>query len=276
MSMGLKIFKSYWTCGSDDTYTAENYPTACVNQETQEACNKLSYKCIWTLGKGCIGEELSGVACGEQIQHNQDTLGQDECPCVGITDLPGNVTAFVNLTADKPITAEYPASIGSTCKAWDDGVHPACTGSGEKPVWCASRWCFVDACTCRLSVPPKTVMYFPGGTIMDRPIYYSYATCDVSFASKSNASADTYTYSGARNKTACVTQATEADCSKLGDKCTWMPVAKRFGYYGCVGTELATLCSPSAPKSSAPRMPNVFPVALLFMLAMPLHSSFTE
>jgi len=53
---GKNLYYSYETCGSADTWTEKNHGTACVNQDTEDACGRLS-RCRWT-GSRCLGAEL--------------------------------------------------------------------------------------------------------------------------------------------------------------------------------------------------------------------------
>jgi len=54
---GKNLYYSYETCGSPDTWTAENHPEACVNQETEEECDE-NARCAWIEGR-CLGRELA-------------------------------------------------------------------------------------------------------------------------------------------------------------------------------------------------------------------------
>jgi len=53
---GKNLYYSYETCKSADTWTEENHPEACVNQDTEDECGLLT-RCAWT-GKRCLGREL--------------------------------------------------------------------------------------------------------------------------------------------------------------------------------------------------------------------------
>jgi len=53
---GKNLYYSYETCGSADTWTEKNHEDACVNQDTEGDCSKLS-RCSWT-GDRCLGSEL--------------------------------------------------------------------------------------------------------------------------------------------------------------------------------------------------------------------------
>jgi len=75
---------------------------------------------------------------------------------------------------------DYPGDYGSTCKAWKEPGHQACSDLStypptELPIseqadWCYSPWCYVDPCNCDASDATKSD-YFPG------TLFYSTATC---------------------------------------------------------------------------------------------------
>lgn len=62
----------------------------------------------------------------------------------------------------------YPAEIGGTCEAWDQGTHPMCRGK-DAPKWCKQRWCYVDPCTCDLPQKPKATRDRLASWAKDRP-----------------------------------------------------------------------------------------------------------
>jgi len=102
--------------------------------------------------------------------------GSAECPCIGLDNVPGEVPLYYDGKK-----AMYPADIGGSCEAWDDGVYPDACEEGGKPGkgkgFCAEPWCYVDPCNCDLETPPKSSKGIPGGMSQGRPLYYSYATC---------------------------------------------------------------------------------------------------
>lgn len=104
-------------------------------------------------------------------------IGSPKCPCIGLSNLAGETVVVLNGTTK----ARYPASVGSHCKAWDDGQEPLSCKTGGKPGkgngWCAKQWCFVDPCNCELEVKPKASSYLPDGMYQGKPVYYSYDTC---------------------------------------------------------------------------------------------------
>jgi len=53
---GKNLYYSYETCGSADTWTEKYHGEACVNQDTEGECGRLS-RCRWT-GERCLGAEL--------------------------------------------------------------------------------------------------------------------------------------------------------------------------------------------------------------------------
>jgi len=141
--------------------------------------------------------------------------GSAQCRCIGIDNLPGNVTVALG-----GHQVQYPLSFGTHCDAWDAGVHPDCTGFNSA-AWCGQHWCFVDPCSCNLATTPVVSSYFPDALSNGRPLYYSYATCGA---------VDHFTAES--HDTACVNQASLSACSAL-DRCEW--TLDR----GCVGRDLA-------------------------------------
>jgi len=77
---GLSLYYSYETCGSEDTFTAEHNPDACVNQMREEECLALTApaghaKCAWT-GTACLGWEIvEHPLCHEEVQRLSATGG---------------------------------------------------------------------------------------------------------------------------------------------------------------------------------------------------------
>jgi len=53
---GKNLYYSYETCGSADTWTEKHNVDACVNQDDEADCTRLS-RCAWT-GSRCLGTEL--------------------------------------------------------------------------------------------------------------------------------------------------------------------------------------------------------------------------
>lgn len=60
MFQGRRLYYSYSTCNSTDTWTSDNNAGACVNQKSADTCSALS-KCRWTEYSGCLGMELAAV-----------------------------------------------------------------------------------------------------------------------------------------------------------------------------------------------------------------------
>jgi len=99
--------------------------------------------------------------------------GTATCPCVGIDNIEGDLTA----TLKDGKTAKYPKDLGARCEAWDQNNHPKCSGDGES--WCKSKWCYVDPCNCEdIAAHPKPANYMPGAKYQGKPVHFSYATCD--------------------------------------------------------------------------------------------------
>lgn len=120
----------------------------------------------------------SYATCGaaDQWAKGLPVLGEARCRCTGFQNAPGET--IVDLGKGK--TMPYPADIGGECLAWDNDRHPDCKGgdANKKPTWCNQAWCFVDPCSCDIEVPPKQSMYLPKAGFQNRPVYYSYATCN--------------------------------------------------------------------------------------------------
>lgn len=233
---GKPIFYSYETCGSTDSFTPEYYDTACVNQRTQSSCLALS-KCSWSLSKGCVGAALSGAQCALVRQNDEKIWGADQCKCIGLSGMNGSVVVQTLQGTAIP----YPASLGSTCQAWHDGVHPACLSNGAKPGWCSKRWCFVDPCQCTSTVP-RVANFLPEAAFQGNSMYYSFSTCGES---------DDYTT--LVNKDACVNQMTQAECTAQS-RCAWTFMGNDVGTV-CRGREFATFCA-GPPRSGAQRLPG--------------------
>lgn len=60
---GKTAYFSYATCGSEDSWTAAHKGQYCIEQKTQEGCEKMS-KCAWN-GKECLGKALVDI-CAKQ------------------------------------------------------------------------------------------------------------------------------------------------------------------------------------------------------------------
>merc|ERR1719486_1492425 len=109
----------------------------------------------------------SGGRCENKPQGSLH--GKNECRCVGVNDLKGYFAVQINYRH-----IQYPADLGASCAAWDQGTHPECK-EGVPPQWCTQKWCYVDPCSCNLEVLPKvtsTDIKYQG-----QPAYYSYTTC---------------------------------------------------------------------------------------------------
>lgn len=217
---GKTLYYSYETCGSADEWTAANHKQACVVETTAEGC-KTKPKCLWS-GQKCMGKELVDHCA---TKTHGFTYGRGNCRCVGISGKPG--TAQVTYGSQ---VVTYPADAGSSCKAWEQDVHPDCKNATSAPDWCGQEWCYVDPCKCQLQEPPKITSQtwrFQG-----KAAYYSYATCGAK---------DSWT-AGEFAK-ACVNQKDADACTKL-EHCGWTGSK-------CMGKELATQCqAPTMPPTT--------------------------
>lgn len=247
---GHPVYYSYATCGGDDLFTAELHSAACVNQKSEADCGKLE-KCLWAGGK-CAGKEVQGV-CSTKVDETK--YGAENCKCVGIEGLDGSVEAKPNGKL-----MEFPAEYGSTCKAWEENLHPDCKGDGvgEKPKWCDKAWCWVDPCSCTQAEPPKVTSNWLGHDVrfQGKIMYYSYTTCGAQ---------DLFTEK--YNIKACVNQKT-ADRCEMEEKCAWTGTR-------CLGKELVETCrgEPSSSLTLPPMPPMPFKsgaLALAPLAVLPL------
>jgi len=186
---GKPVHFSYATCGGSDSYTAKEH--AKTKKDIEETCS---------------------------VNVNAKKWGAEECRCVGVGPQPG--TTKVNVK-DKMVA--FPADTGATCEKWEEDNHPDCQVD-DPPDWCSQAWCYVDPCSCKLEISPKTSSYLPDSYYQGKPVYFSYATCG---------GIDAFT--AAEHKTACVNQKTSDACAGL-DKCAW--TGKE-----CLGKELVSVCN---------------------------------
>lgn len=106
--------------------------------------------------------------------------GDSKCPCIGIDYSSANTT-FNPIAINDGISSthgDFPAELGTSCKAWDDKSHPLCKSSSP-PDFCKQRWCFVDPCNCDLPGTDKqsSSTYLSTWTYHKKPLHYSYETC---------------------------------------------------------------------------------------------------
>jgi len=210
---GKPVHFSYATCGGKDSYSSESE-------------KKKSEKAI-------------AQTCAVEVDSKK--WGAENCRCIGVSPQPGTTKVMI-----KGKHVDFPADTGAVCNAWEKDNHPECD-SDDAPDWCGQSWCYVDPCSCTLPTPPKTTSYLPESTYLEKPIYYSYATCG---------GKDSWT---AGNKKACVNQKTPAACAK-NDKCAW--TGKE-----CLGKELVNVCGleeKSGSWSSKALIALVLPVLALF------------
>jgi len=162
---GKSMYWSYATCGEDDSFSASN-PTACVNQPTSALCMGME-GCAWD-GSQCLGRELV-EDCQLADQMPEETFGTKTCRCVG-WEKNGSMNIKIG-----DITTTYPATMGSSCSDWDNGVYADCKNE-TPPAWCLQKWCYVDPCDCTLpSSQPKQSS--SGALYKGQPVYWSYGTC---------------------------------------------------------------------------------------------------
>eukprot|EP00438_Fugacium_kawagutii_P024900 Skav236048 [mRNA] locus=scaffold2566:11128:19466:+ [translate_table: standard] len=101
---------------------------------------------------------------------NVSRYGSGACPCIGFDNLEGEAVTLIDGKMVK-----YPADLGSSCDAWDAGVHPDCTKAGGE--WCKQPWCYVDPRQCKLDVLPTMSTYMPTARCYKHmPLFYSYST----------------------------------------------------------------------------------------------------
>lgn len=189
-------------------------PAAC----DETACNDFKKNVDFEAGTGqlhLLQAKATKIVNAEEIEQDPKVeLGDDDCQCIGL-DLEGLGQVVVG-----SITVPYPASTGSYCAAWDEGLWPGDCDGDDAADWCKSKWCYVDPCKCSLSVPPKVTtqdIKWQGAQA-----YWSYATCG---------GKDTFS---AGNEKACVNQKEEDACKKL-DSCAWDGKL-------CLGKELVDHC----------------------------------
>jgi len=194
---GKPVHFSYATCSGTDSYTAE---------EDKKTAKDIEATCA--------------------VDVDEAKWGAEECRCVGIGPQPGSTKVTI-----KNKLVDFPADTGATCNKWEEDNHPDCQGT-DPPDWCSQAWCYVDPCSCKLAVAPKTSSYLPDSNYQGKPVYYSYATCG-----------GTDAYTGAEHKKACVNQKTSEACNG-NKKCAW--TGKE-----CLGKELVNVCKFETTKSES-------------------------
>merc|ERR550514_1576476 len=224
-SGGDPVYYSYATCGDTDDWTCQgDDPTkrACTCNADETACGGAD-GCAWNGGK-CVGEELVN-GCTAEIAEDAD------CPCIDLSQIDASDAPGYPLYN----SVDYPAVVGTTCKAWDKSSDPSCDSATDG--WCVDAWCYVDPCTCKTGNAKKS-SYFPGlQTITGDPVYYSYATCGVGTDDFTCSSSDP-------TNRACTCNTAEATCGAAAG-CAWKDGA-------CVGEELAGGCLPEAKPTPIP------------------------
>lgn len=141
---GKDLHYSYATCGGVDTFA-----------DSDTAASMEAWQAVKSTCANPVDEKKWGV---------------DTCKCIGIDGQPGNTV--VTLGEDK---VKYPADVGATCKAWDEGLHTECKVDNP-PQWCHKKWCYIDACSCDKDVW-KAACYLPGASYQGKPMFFSYTAC---------------------------------------------------------------------------------------------------
>merc|ERR1712048_304807 len=167
-SSGDPAYYSYETCGSADSFTgsaADLSKVACPLIKDEAKCGARS-DCGWADTGRCLGIEYLN-ACPDSIDDHED------CSCIDASHIDAS---------DEPKypfyeagNVDYPAAVGSFCKAWDKTADPGCDGATDG--WCLDAWCYVDPCTCKHGIPVASG-YFPNlKTDTGDRLFYSYQTC---------------------------------------------------------------------------------------------------
>lgn len=213
---GDRVFYSYATCGAENQYSCTSDDVAeedrgCPCNTDETSCSADS-KCVFKDGK-CIGSELAGGCLADQAQK---AIPAENCQCISLANIDSSAQA------DYPHygSVDYPAAVGTSCRAWDSVSDPGCAGA-DAPGWCTSAWCYVDPCSCQAADAVKS-SYFPNlDTMHGQPLYYSYATC--------GGGEDSFTCSADDEaKRACACNTKESTC---GAGCYWDKTR-------CIGEEL--------------------------------------
>jgi len=147
---GNSLYYSYVTCEGTNTY---------------DSLKKQSSKSEWPWSKRKKTTETEAVP---------DMYGLSECQCIGIEGIEGNLTGVVNGTE---VTDLYPADVGSSCTAWDEGKYPGSCDTNSPEDWCSQPWCYVDQTNCVVSDGPYETEVLPNATFHGAVLYYSYVAC---------------------------------------------------------------------------------------------------
>eukprot|EP00927_Polykrikos_kofoidii_P032241 TRINITY_DN27529_c0_g1_i1.p1 TRINITY_DN27529_c0_g1~~TRINITY_DN27529_c0_g1_i1.p1 ORF type:complete len:1769 (+),score=232.36 TRINITY_DN27529_c0_g1_i1:539-5308(+) len=228
--LGNDLYYSYETCEGYDFFSEERSANLCFRNNNTVSCLE-NEMCYWSrVYQKCIVKKLKS-SCERRIPYQ--IYGHPDCRCVGIRNLPGTTTIhFYNDTM-----LEYPASTGSVCESWDDGLHlGACTDQdrtiGNGTDWCAARWCYVDPCYCSIPTDPENSTYLPYSSRRAHRLAVSYATCtDAAMTDSPDEETG--------KSMLCNVLKTPELCTDLGAKdCTWAVMIKR-----CVPIDLLPMCS---------------------------------
>jgi hypothetical protein len=138
---GHKIYYSYTTCGSKDSYSAKD-----SDEDRKEAIEK---------------------SCSDDA--DEELWGKKDCQCAGFTPEDGVVQVLNGKTV-----LEYQADYGANCAAWDSNNDPACMEDGA-PSYCKEKWCYVSSDCKEGGV--KTSKLMPDATVDGKTVQYSYSTC---------------------------------------------------------------------------------------------------
>jgi len=124
------------------------------------------------LGEGVVLRGVMNKQHSTLVALGGDKFGSADCPCIGFEGIEGDTLATVDGKEVK-----YPADLGGSCEAWDEGTSPECKGD-KAPEWCKQQWCYVDPRNCKIPVMPKMSTYQPKAMFQNMPLHYSYSTCD--------------------------------------------------------------------------------------------------
>merc|ERR1719469_955906 len=75
---GKSLFYSFATCGVQDEYTPSMNPTACSNQGTQEACETLEERCLWSFMGNQQGYRCRGIEVATSCVHTAFSKQQEQ------------------------------------------------------------------------------------------------------------------------------------------------------------------------------------------------------
>jgi hypothetical protein len=235
---GRPLYFSYATCTTASLRHSVLEPTSiCPSLKQRDDCKSAPGDCTWSESLSKCGGKENMQECDMDGQSWYQAFGRPECPCIGQTGRSGEIQVTLG-----DLLASYPADTGGMCASWDDGRYPGkcqfprdgsagmagqSPGSGDG--WCASRWCFVDPCNCKLPNRPELAAHLQDGMYQGRPVYVSYATCSDGAWKSAN-----------KDSSLCMTF-DEDVCTAKTPTCTW--TGKE-----CMAADLAEMCSTEEDK----------------------------